>query len=95
MAQGNTWFRRLVDQTDLPAEAVVGATVVEIADDRRVLIENHRAIVEYGDERICVRVRFGSIVICGKKLQLAQMTKGQLVITGQIESLCFQRRSRP
>ena len=34
--------------------ALPGVPIVELAGDRRVLIENHRGVTEYGMERICV-----------------------------------------
>ncbi len=42
-----------------------GLPLTEIAGDRRVLIENHLGITEYGPEKIQVRVRFGAICVQG------------------------------
>ena len=71
--------------------ALPGVPIVELAGDRRVLIENHRGVTEYGMERICVKVNYGILCISGCEMELAQMTKDQLVITGQIESVMIQR----
>jgi len=68
-----------------------GITVTELAGDRRVLIENHCGVTEYGTQRICIRVKFGKITVCGTKLELAKMTAEQLVIFGIIDSLLLQR----
>ena len=75
-------------------EAVPGIPVVELAGDRRILIENHRGVIEYGNERICVKVKFGCLCICGNKMELAKMTKDQLVITGFIDSVMIQRKEQ-
>ncbi len=59
--------------------------LVEISGDRRVLIEHHQGVVAYGRHEICVRVRYGVLSVRGSGLNLARMTKEQLVICGCIE----------
>lgn len=88
------WVQRLTEGADLPDEVVPGLPVVELAGDRRVLIEQHRGVTEYGCERICVRVRFGEVCICGCGLELNRMTKEQLVVSGRIDSIHLRRRGK-
>ena len=64
-----------------------GNTVVEIVGDRRVLIENHRGVTRYSLDEICVRVKYGSVLVCGSGMILAQMTCSSLVIRGCIDSI--------
>lgn len=71
-----------------------GVPVVELAGDRRVLIENHKGVVEYGKERICVKVQYGLLCICGIDMELAKMSKEQLVIAGKIESVSIHRKGK-
>ena len=75
-------------------DGLPGVPVVELAGDRRVLIENHKGVVEYGTSRISVKVKYGLLCICGQKMELAKMTSEQLVITGIIESVTIQRRGQ-
>lgn len=72
---------------DLPDEPIPGRPLIEIFDRCRVLIENHRGVNEYGETLIRVKVKFGSVCICGDHLKLAKMTKGQLIISGNIETV--------
>lgn len=81
------FLERMVLGADLPGESVPGETLVEIAGQNRVLIENHCGITAYGCREICVKVRFGSLRICGGELELAYMSKQQLIITGRIDSV--------
>lgn len=74
--------------------ALPGQPVVELVGDRRVLIENHIGVTEYGTERICVKVKYGQLSVCGYGLELVRMTKAQLVITGNIGSITIDRRER-
>lgn len=65
--------------------------LVEICDNKRVLIENHRGIVCYGVSEIIVNVKNGSICVLGNHLCLARMNKTKLVICGEIHSVCVQK----
>ncbi len=88
---GKNLLQRLTEGADLPAEPLPGQPLVELAGDRRVLIENHRGVTEYGREQIRVRVRYGQILVCGGGMELARMTKEQLVIAGRIDSVTLIR----
>ena len=85
--KSDSWMQRLARATDLPDEAIPGRPLVEIIDHSRVLIENHKGVTEYGVNLIRVKVKFGSICICGSHLELSRMTKGQLIITGNLDSI--------
>ena len=83
--------RRIMDAIGLPEEPVPMAPLVELAGDSRVLIENHRGVIQYGCDCVRVKVRFGRVCVCGGELQLSRMTKGQLVISGRIDSIQLYR----
>ena len=72
-----------------------GASIDGDRRGRRVLIENHLGITEYGPEKIQVRVRFGAICVQGCGLRLALMAKDRLVIFGEIRAVQFLRGCRP
>lgn len=84
---------RLTTGMDLPGETIPGVPVVELAGDRRVLIEKHAGVTQYSCEKVCVKVRYGHVEICGCNLELACMSREQLVITGRIDSLRLLRRN--
>lgn len=87
MKQREKILERLVNAADLRAEPLPCVPLVELAGERRVLIENHQGVVQYGSNEICVKVTYGRLRICGNNLELARMTKDQLVITGLIEGV--------
>lgn len=91
MKQERHWMERLTDGLDLPGE-VTGLPLVELAGDRRVLIEHHKGIVQYQNEHICVKVSYGTVSVCGCGLHIARMTKEQLIIHGRIDSVSINRR---
>lgn len=85
-------LRRFTDRVDLVGESMPGQPVVEIAGDRRVLIENYFSITEYSPYKIGIRVKYGKVLICGCGMELRRMTREQLVITGRIDAVSVQRR---
>lgn len=92
MRKGRNFFEHMMEQTALAPESVPGQPIIEIAGERRVLIENHRGVAAYGREKILVNVKFGSVCISGCDLEMMHMTKEQLVIYGRIDSVGLHRR---
>lgn len=88
------WMQRLAEEMDISQEAVPGLPLVEICGEKRVLIENHRGVLSYGSEGIHVCVSYGEVVVRGCGLELAKMTREQLVICGRIDSVSLVRRGR-
>lgn len=82
----------LFENMNLSTEPLPGQPIVEIAGDRRVLIENHMGVKAYGREMILVKVKYGDLRICGCGLELMKMTRDQLVICGRIDAVSLQRR---
>lgn len=74
------------------AAALPGVSLVEIYGKNRILIENHKGIAGYEDGKIQVKVDFGCITICGENLQLRNMSKSRLVITGVVSSVSLYER---
>lgn len=87
MASRSSFFRKLLDETDLCEEPVPRQPVVELLGDGRVLIENHKGVIQYSTERIQTRVRFGAICVTGCNLQLRYMSGQKLVIMGRIDGI--------
>lgn len=94
MVQKKHWMQRLADSAELDAEPLPGVPVVELAGDSRVLIERHGGVTEYSRERIGVKVRYGTVNICGCNLELTRMTREQLVVSGRIDCVQLHRRCR-
>lgn len=92
MGKGGFFLGRLVDEADLTA--LPGHPIVELAGDRRILIENHVGVREYGRERITVGMHYGEVSVLGEGLEILRMTREQLVICGRISGLQLKRRER-
>lgn len=91
MGQNSDWMRKLSQQMHTSMEPLPGIPLVELCGYERVLIENHKGIVQYGSDNICVKVKFGVIKISGEELQLAYMTSEKVVICGIIRNISLTR----
>lgn len=87
MNRGEGILNRIAMASDLPGEALPGVPLLELAGEHRVLIENHKGVVAYGQTEISVKVAYGCICIAGCNLELMRMSKSQLVITGTISRI--------
>ena len=87
-------LEKVVMAVDLPGEPLPGKPLVEIAGERRVLVENHHGVILYGETEIWLRVCYGCIKIMGCNLRLMQMTKYQVIITGRIDSVALCRGAK-
>lgn len=94
MKRQQSWISSVLHSMQMEGETLPLQPVLELCGDRRVLIENHYGVTEYSLERICVQVRFGKIVISGSDLHLRRMQGHVLVITGRIDHICLNRRTK-
>lgn len=92
MGRGNFFLERFSEDVDLAMEPMPGQPIVEIAGEKRVLIENHQGVKAYGRDQIIVKVKYGCVCVCGCGLELLRMTREQLVIRGKIDCIKLQRR---
>ena len=92
MGKGRDILENMIAQTSLTADSVPGQSIVEIAGDKRVLIEGHHGVLGYSRKQIQIKVGYGCLCICGCRLEILHMTKEKLIITGIIESVHLHRR---
>ena len=82
---------KISEEASSYAQFLPGIPIVEMAGDKRVLIENHSGVTEYSPQRIAVNVSFGCICICGTGMSLSCMSGQQLVIDGRIDTVSVVR----
>lgn len=75
---------KLLVGLELPGECLPGTPIVEILGNGRVLIENQLGVCTYDRKNMIVKVSGGKVCISGDDLEMQQMTKDRLVITGVI-----------
>lgn len=92
MERRNKMMLKMKEDTMMKSDLVPGLPIIEICDTNRVLIENHRGIIKYSSDEVCVKVRFGCACISGRQLELNRMSKNRLVITGRIFCIALHER---
>ena len=85
-------IERMMMRMDLPCEVPPGTSLVEIIGNRRIFIENQMGVFSYSRCSITVKVRCGFVCVTGENLELQQMTKDHLVISGLIFEISFADR---
>ena len=68
-------------------DALLGAAKGTVTAGKRLLVENHRGVLSYGDAQIIVRLPRGKLSVSGSALSLLVMTSEQLLIGGRIQTL--------
>ncbi len=81
----------ITELADLPGESLPGQPLLELYGDDRVLIENHKGILEYGSQLIRVKMQYGALCVKGSDLHLRRMQDKQLVIMGCIGAVELER----
>ena len=76
----------LTERLELPREAFGSLLVTAVGRDR-VLIENHRGIVRYGESCLLVKSREGSFALFGSGIRIRVLGRRSLAIEGDIRSM--------
>ena len=76
--------RSITELLDLPAEVLPGVPRLTMSGGSEVLVENHGGLRSYTSDLIEVRGRNMLIQIRGEDLELAAMTKTDIIIRGII-----------
>ena len=84
MKMKETLAAKLAERFDLPEESLSGAPRITISGGGRVLIEGHRGLLDYGEERIAAAGAGCTILIRGEKLRMRAMSGRELVVTGRL-----------
>lgn len=78
------------ERFSLPPEALSDAPMVELRGKRSVVVENHRGVLEYTEERVRIAVRGGALCVLGSELSIAQMTRRRLELRGVVHGLQWE-----
>ena len=76
---------------EVPKEISTNEPKITIAGFKKMLIENYKGILEYEEFYIRVKTYIGIVNINGFNLKLGEMTSDDIVITGDIETVDFEK----
>ena len=76
----------LSDRLKLPEEILLGSAKIVVTAGRKILVENHKGILEYSPEHIVVNLGRGKLCLWGEGFLLEAMNSIELLISGRIQS---------
>ena len=85
----NLFQQQFVDFFELPEEVITDVPLLMLAGSKKIFLENHKGIATYQQDIIKVRINNGFLIIEGKKLQIKEIAKENLLIFGLILKLSF------
>ncbi|MDF2865864.1 MAG: yqfC [Clostridia bacterium] len=84
-------FREVFSEmVDIPDDVTYNSSKITMIDNKNVLIEGYKNVVDYHLHYIKIRGNNIEIVIDGKNLDIKEITDEDLVITGIIYSVNFK-----
>ena len=82
---------RFEEMLEIPKEITTQVPKLTIMGFQELLVENYKTILEYQDFYIRLSTHIGIININGFELNLNEMTNDDILITGKIESIDFEK----
>lgn len=76
---------------EVPKEISTNDPKLTIAGFKQMLIENYKAILDYQDIYIRIKTYIGIINISGFNLKLGEMTSDDIMVSGDIETIDFEK----
>lgn len=85
------FIRRTTEILELPKEVISNSPKITMTGFNEVLIENFKGILEYEDFFVRIGTYIGNVNINGFNLKLNQMNEEDILVTGKIESVSFEK----
>lgn len=79
---------------EIPREVIENIPKIIVTAFDEVLIENFKGILEYEDFFIRISTNIGNININGFNLKLNQITDEDIIVSGRIEAIDFEKKER-
>ena len=77
---------------EIPREVISNVPKITVTGFDEVLIENFKGILEYEDYFARISTSIGIININGFNLKLNQMTDDDILVSGKIENIDFEKK---
>lgn len=84
-----TLREKFADAADLSKEVLLDAVLISCIGNRELTLENYKSILAYSDTCIRVKCNPRNAEICGMHLELRNLTRELLYITGRIDQISF------
>ncbi len=84
----------IAEKLSLPKDVVLDLPRISVCGDKEIYIENHKGIMEYGDE--CIRIKTGDAIvhILGFGLRIIILESDRMVINGEFTAVEYEKIGR-
>ncbi len=76
---------------EMPSEIISSVPKITNLGFKKMMIENYKNILEYQDFFIRINTSIGIININGIGMKMEEMTKDDIIIEGEIDSIDFEK----
>lgn len=83
------FVEKIAEFTDLPKDILCGETIVKIVSQSEVDIAGHRGIISCSEEEMLFYTKSGKCKVCGKLLQIDEISFDSIIFKGKIKSVEF------
>jgi len=80
---------QLINASQLPKDALLGASIISMTGNSEILIENFKNIVKYRSDVVILQCKKNQIQIIGKDLIIKHYTNEEIKIYGYITEIKF------
>lgn len=80
---------RAAELFDIPADTGGGILHIEMSGNREVFVENHKGILELGENEVILNAGKGTVRVLGQRLCVLAMNPEEIRLSGLIESVSF------
>ena len=80
---------QLINASQLPKDALLGASIISMTGNNEILIENFKNIVKYRSDVVILQCKKNQIQIIGKDLIIKHYTNEEIKIYGYITEIKF------
>jgi len=80
---------KVTEALELPKEIALNMPKLTMLGSEDLVIENHKGIIEYSDEKVRINTASGTIKISGINLTIKEITAEDIMVKGNISSLEF------
>jgi sporulation protein YqfC len=83
--------KRLADALELQHDVALNLPVLHVTGSDRLLMENHRGLLEFGRGKIRIASTAGTVEITGEGLDIKSVGREDVLVTGNIASIIINR----
>ncbi|MBE5822177.1 MAG: hypothetical protein E7311_06315 [Clostridiales bacterium] len=84
-------IRKIENALEISEGIIDDITKLTCYSNEKIYVENYLGIIEYEDYMIRLNTSDGEVYIYGIDLNIGELTKDEMVITGKINNIQFER----